>query len=52
MAQEKVNMPMSGAGILSSGTEDLSKIHIRPTHVVVLVIAVILFVLLMHLLYA
>jgi preprotein translocase subunit Sec61beta len=48
MAKNKVNMPMSGAGITRYFDEAKSSVSLQPGHVVFLAIVVILLVLLLH----
>lgn len=46
--KDKINMPMSGAGITRYFDDYKSKIEFKPGHVVFLAIVVILLVLLLH----
>ena len=49
MAQKKVSMPASYGGLLRYFEDYKSKIVIKPTHVIVLTIAVIVVVMILHL---
>ncbi len=44
----KVNMPMSGAGITRYFEESTTKFSIKPINVVILIIAVILIIIVLH----
>ncbi len=48
MAQERINMPTSTAGITRYFDDYKSKIEFKPGHIIVLVIVVIVVVLLLH----
>ncbi len=46
--RDKINMPMSGAGITRYFDDYKSKIEFKPGHIIFLAIVVILLVLLLH----
>lgn len=48
MSQNKINMPSSGAGLTRYYDDVKSKIEIKPEHVIVLVILVIIIELLLN----
>lgn len=49
MAQDKISMPMSSAGLTRFNEASTSKLQITPGHVVVLIGIVIVFVIILHL---
>lgn len=48
MAQERVSMPSSGGGLIRYFDEYKSKFELKPGHVVILVVIVILIEILLH----
>jgi preprotein translocase subunit Sec61beta len=48
MADEKISMPSSGAGLTRYFDDYKSKIELRPEHVIILIIVVILIELLLN----
>lgn len=48
MAQDRISMPSSQGGLIRYFEDYKSKISIKPGHVIVLVIAVIILVLILH----
>ena len=48
MAQDKVNMPQSMGGLIRYFDEYKSKIEIKPGHVIILIIVVIIIELFLH----
>lgn len=48
MAQEKVNMPSSGAGLTRYFDEYQSKIRFKPGHVIILAVVIALLVILLN----
>ena len=49
MAKDKINMPMSGAGLTRYFDDYKSKIEFKPGHIIFLAIIIILLVLMLHL---
>lgn len=49
MAQEKINMPSSMGGLIRYFDEYKSKIELKPAHVIVMVILVIIVEIILHL---
>jgi preprotein translocase subunit Sec61beta len=49
MAQDRISMPSSQGGLIRYFEDYKSKISIKPGHVIVLVIAVMIIILLLHL---
>ncbi len=49
MADEKISMPASQGGLVRYYSEYKSKIQIKPTHVIMLAVAIIVFELLLRL---
>jgi preprotein translocase subunit Sec61beta len=48
MSKDKINMPMSGAGLTRYFDDYKSKIEFKPGHVIFMTIVVIIIVLLLH----
>lgn len=48
MAKEKINMPMSGAGLTRYFDDYKSKIEFKPGHIIFLAVLVILLVMALH----
>jgi preprotein translocase subunit Sec61beta len=48
MAQDKVNMPQSMGGLIRYFDEYKSKIEIKPGHVIILIIVIIIIELFLH----
>ncbi|NTV22899.1 MAG: preprotein translocase subunit Sec61beta [Nanoarchaeota archaeon] len=48
MAKDRVNMPMSGAGLTRYFEDYKSKLDFKPGHILVVAVLVILIVLLLH----
>ncbi len=48
MAKNNIQMPSSGAGLTRFTSSDISKIKIKPTHVVLLLIIVVIVVVFLH----
>lgn len=49
MAQDKISMPMSSAGLTRFNEAPTSKIQFSPGHVIVVIAVVIAFILVLHL---
>ncbi len=48
MAKDKINMPMSGAGLTRYFDEYKSKIEFKPGHIIFLAVLVMILVILLH----
>lgn len=49
MAKDKINMPMSGAGLTRYFDDYKSKIELKPGHIIFLAVIIMLIVLALHL---
>lgn len=49
MAQNKINMPASFGGLMRYNDEYSSKFHLKPAHIIVFIVAIILFVIILKL---
>ena len=51
MAKDRISIPFSGGGLMRYSDEFKSKLQLKPAHVIILIVLVLIFEILLHTLY-